>query len=238
MIIKPNPTDAWFRPPISKREYQEAMFRNCLDPNMNEWDKHVEIMKFFYRKDEDVAVALIDRPDEEVRREAFLMSLYDAINTDDEIFDKRAIAVWKALESNNAQQLLIALCGWNSGSIAKRAGLIPDDGYDFFDEENSAVMHVHWSNGQTTTAKCTVDVASNKLYGYRRKVLSAYSGEAEITSVEVEVKPCFGKRKYFFNCITKEEREEQKDFVSYWYSTNPDEDRDPAPQLCVENPYK
>ena len=240
MIINPDstPNPEILYPPISKRSYQEAIYRKCLDPNMNEWEKLRAEREFFYRKDVDVIQALANRPDEEQRREAFLMSLYDAIATDDEIFDKRAVAVWEALRSNNAQELLVALCGWNAGSIAKRARIIPDDAYDFYDEDPGATILVYWSNGETTTSKCKVDAKTNKLYGYRRKVFTAPQHDATIKRVEVEVKPCFRKEKYTFDCITKEQRIEKRDYVSYWYSTNPNEDREAEPSIMIENPYK
>lgn len=240
MIINPesmsNPYIMY--PPISKRSYQEAIYRKCLDPNMSDMERFRAERDFFYRKDVDVINALTDRPDATQRGRAFLMSLYNAIETDDESFDKTAVAVLNALCSNNAQELLVALCGWNAGSIAKRARIIPDDAYDFYDEDPDATILVHWSNGETSTAKCKVDAKTNKLYGYRRKVFAAHQKNATITGVEVEVKPCFGKERYTYDCITKEQRIEKKDYVSYWYSTDPNEDRETEPSIMIDNPYK
>jgi hypothetical protein len=239
MIINPKtmPDPSILYPPINKRTYQEILFRKSLDPNMDGWERLDAEEAFLYRKDSDVEQALINRPDEEQRREAFMMSLYDAIETDDEYFEKRALDVACALRSNNAQKLLVALCGWNSASIAKRAGIIPDDGYDFYKVDPGATILVHWSNGETSKAKCKVDVATNKLYGYTRRVFTAFQNEATVTGVEVEVKPCFTKSKYIFNCITKEERNEKKDLVSYWYSPDPREDRKGEPPIIIDNPY-
>lgn len=240
MIINPEtmPDPSILYPPISKRAYQEIMFRKCLDPNMDGGERLDAEEAFMYRKDADVERALVNRPDEVQRREAFLMSLYDAIETDDEYFEKRALDVWSALRSNNAQALLVALCGWNTCSIAKRARIIPDDGYSFYETDPGATVLVHWSNGETSTAKCKVDAATNKIYGYTRKVFTAFKDVATITGVEVEVKPCFSKEKYTFNCVTKEVREKEKDYVTYWYSTDPKEDRKGEPPIVIDNPYK
>ena len=223
---------------ISKRDYEEAMFEKTLDPNMDETEKYFARMDYLHRRDEDVERALYDSPDARERREAFVASLYDAITTDQESYDKKGMEILEALHSNNAQALLVALCGWNAGSIAKRARIIPDDGYEYYDHDPSAKILVHWSDGRTATSKCRVDAKTNKLYGYNRKVFTANQEGATITGVEAEVIPCFTKQKYRFNCITKEERARDENYVSYWYSTDPEEDRMAEPVQIIDNPYR
>lgn len=223
---------------IDRRTYEEAMYNKSLDPAMDPVERYDLIRAFLFRKNEDTISALNDdRPDAEVRQHAFFECLYEAIMSDEEPFYKKGRAIYNALKSNNAEELLVAICGWNSDSLAKRAMLIPDDGRKFLDDETPATLIVLWSDGTESKEECFVDSMSNKVYGYSCDIFSAPCDTAEIVAVVVELQPDYTEEKQRRFCITKEERESRKDYISYWYSTNPDDAEEPEPSVWVECPY-
>ena len=222
---------------IDKRTYEEVCYAKSLDSNMNPIERQETIHQFMLRPDFDVITSLGNEADGESKCEAFVAALCNAIKTDEEPWRKKCTAIIKALASNNAQELLIALCGYSANSLGKLAMVIPDDDEEFYKIGKQATLVIYWSNGKTSQTKCRIDVASNKVYGYKREVLAEYEDSAEIRWVAVEVKPLFGKDHYLRLCITKEERERTSDCVSYWYSTDPEEDQDPMLAVYIDNPY-
>lgn len=226
-----------FETSINKRDYEMACYRKSLDPNTDPIEREKAICEFMFRPDFDVITSLGNEADGESKCEAFVAALVKAIKTDIEPWHKKNAAIIKALKSNNAQELLIALCGYSANSLGKLAMVIPDDDEEFYDIGKQATLFVYWSNGETSQTKCRIDVASNKVYGYKRSVFTEYEGSAEIRWVAVEVKPYGGKERYLRWCITKEERERTNDCVTYWYSTDPDEAQRPEPAVWIDNPY-
>jgi hypothetical protein len=223
---------------INKRSYEEELYRQGLNPDMDPLERALAIRKYLFRRDEDVLKAMVDRNDEESRREAFVRSIYNAITTDKESLDKKGMAIWNALASNNAEELLIALCGYGSTSLAKRAMIIPDDAEEFYNSETPATIIVYWSNGEISEGKCRIDAKTNKVYGYKRNVFSTYEGSATVRWVAVKVKTCFGRDSYLRWCITEDQRNQTGDYVSYWYSTDAESDQCPEPDEIIENPYR
>ena len=227
-----------FETSINKRDYEEVCYRKSLDPNMDPMERQEVIRQFMLRPDSDVVTSLRNRADGESKCEAFVAALCNAIKTDGEPWSEKCAAVASALASNNAQELLIALCGYGAGSLAKQAMIIPDDDAEFHKIGKKATLLVYWSNGETSQSTCHIDVASNKVYGYKRTVFSAYEDCASIRWVAVNVKPSFGKDHYLRWCISKEEREQLNDTVTYWYSRNPEEDQRAEPAIYIEDPFK
>ena len=230
--------DDMFEGSINKRDYEDLCYRKSLDPNMDLAERYEAIHKFFLRPDLDVLASLHNRADGGSKCEAFVAALCNAIKTDTESWSKKCDAVASALASNNAQELLIALCGYGAGSLAKQAMVIPDDNEEFYRTGKQATLVVYWSNEKTSQTRCRIDVTCNKVYGYNREVFSEYADSAEILWVAVEVTPRIGKDHYLRWCITKEERERTNDHVSYWYSMDPKEDRTPEPKVYIDNPIR
>ena len=226
-----------FEATIDKRTYEEVCYAKKLDPDMNKNDRKTAIRQFMLRPDVDVITSLGNMADGESKCEAFVNALTSAIKEDGEPWRDKCVAIAKALKSNNAQELLIALCGYNAGSLAKQAMVIPDDDEEFYKIGKQATLIVYWSNGEVTRSKCRIDVASNKVYGYKSETLTEYEGSAEIRFVAVEVKTAFDKNSYLRWCITKEEREKNNDCVTYWYSTDPEEAQHAAPAVWIDDPY-
>ena len=220
---------------ISKRAYEERLFRRNLDPGLGEWKKEKLVWEFMHRRDEDTINAMhYERLDDEERQVAFVESLLNAIQTDTESLYKKGWDILEALQTNNAEHLLIALCGWGANSLAKRARIIPDDALAFYDCDEAARLIVKWSNGEQSTSKCTVNPMTFYVSEFRAAAFKKYAETAEITEVIVEVRPEFTKEKYYFRCITKEERDRTGDKLSYWYSLNPDDGDDPEIEIDID----
>jgi len=220
---------------ISKREYEEVLFERNLDPGLSEAEKRKQIWDFMHRRDEDTINAMgYGRLDEEERRLAFVESLLDAIQTDTEPLYKKARDILHALETNNAERLLIAVCGWGANSLAKRARIIPDDALTFYGYDEEARLIVRWSNGKQSTSKCTINSVSFYVSEFRAAVFKKYAENAEITEVVVQVQPEYTKEKNYFRCITKEDRDRTGDKLSYWYSLNPDDEDDKEIEIDID----
>ena len=220
---------------ISKREYEDALFARNLDPSLGEEKKEKLVWEFLHRRDEDTINAMdYKRLDDEERRLAFVESLLDAIETDRESLYKKGRDILHALETNNAEHLLIALCGWGANSLAKRARIIPDDALTFYGYDEEARLIVRWSNGKQSTSKCTINSVSFYVSEFRASVFKKYAETAEITEVVVQVQPEYTKEKNYFRCITKEDRDRTGDKLSYWYSLNPDDEDDKEIEIDID----
>jgi hypothetical protein len=220
---------------ISKREYEEVLFERNLDPSLSEAEKRKQIWEFLHRRDEDTINAMDNkRIDDEERRLAFVESLLDAIKTDTEPLYKKGRDILRALKTNNAERLLIALCGWNANSLAKRARIIPDDALEFYGYDEEARLIVRWSNGKQSTSKCTINPVSFYVSEFRATAFNKYAETAEITEVVVEVQPEYTKEKNYFRCIAKEDRDRAGDKLSYWYSLNPNDEDDEEIEIDID----
>jgi hypothetical protein len=226
-----------FEGSIDKRTYELVCYKKSLDPNMDPEERYKAVYQFMFRPDYDVIESLLNKVDGDAKCEAFVAALCNAIKTDEEPWDQKREAIIKALVNNNAQELLIALCGYGVTSLGKLAMLIPDDDTEFYERDMQATLLVYWNNGKMSQTRCRIDVATNKVYRYKSEVFEEYKDSAEISWVAVEVKPKTGKDRYLRWCITEEEREKTKDFVSYWYSTDPEEAQRAGAVMWVDNPF-
>lgn len=205
--------------PIGKRKLETIKFQESLDPNMDPTERFFLCLENLYRRDEDTLKALdIDRPDGDVRRIAFYESFFDAIKTDQQDWSSKMIDVINALSANNAEQLLVALCGWCSNTLAKRAGILPDDGLEFVDynEDTYKKIIVNWDNGEKTSSECDIEW-NLQVINFDFDIFTKYADTAKIESVNVEVTPYFSKECNCFNCVSKEERDQTNDEFTYWY---------------------
>ena len=222
---------------IDKRTYETNKFIKNLDPAMDEVERQQAIVKYMYRPDLDVIKAITDPNNGASNCEAFCKALCKAIETDTEPLEEKIPMIARAMARNDAQALLIALCGYGATSLGKIAMMIPDDGEEFYNTRVPATMIVGWSNGETSESKCYVDSVTNKVYGFKRSLLQELRNSTEVEWVGVKVKPLCGKEKYFRECISEEKRESTKDEVSFWYSVDPDDYNEPGPDVFVDSPY-
>ena len=75
--------------------------------------------------DPDWIITQMNREDSDDRIIAFYESIHDAIITDGEDWYNKGKEILVALLSNNATELLVALCGWGPDKLAQRAMLKP-----------------------------------------------------------------------------------------------------------------
>lgn len=217
---------------LSKREKEEMRFKHSLSPDMDTDTKLSLWLDFSYRPDKDTIDALnVDRIDCDERRTAFVEAFKVAHKEDNAYPLEIAEYVCRALQTNNAERLLNALCGYSVNDLAKRAGIIPDDNEDVWGYEMSpAVLIVMWSNGETTTCECEVRHRDFKICNFRRKIFQTFKNTAEIENVFVKWEPYFSCECRLFSCVDEEERRTSNDMLSYWYSMTPsDEDDDIDP---------
>ena len=227
---------------LSKREKEEMRFKHSLSPDMDFDTKFDLCEEFSYRPDEDTIDALdFYRFDSKERRVAFMEAFRMEVAKDTEPPHKVAEYVWRALQTNNAEQLLYALCGFSANNLAKRAGIVPDDSNEFSgDEMKTARLVVKWSNGKETACRCDVREEDFKICNFRRKIFQKYADNAEIYGVFVKVRPYSSRKSRMFSCIDEEERKTYNDMLSYWYSMTPsaeDDDNDPDDEFEVFSRY-
>lgn len=221
------------RRPLSKKDKGNQRFYDSLDPDIDEIERKRLMLDFLYRRDGDVIEAMnCGRPDATMRQVAFCESLLNAIQTDEKSWSEKGVDVLKALDRNNAEALLIALCGWGANSLAMRAGLIPKTGdigdiaFDYYDDLEGKLF-VNWSNGKQTFSQCSVSW-DLELVDFDSNIFTIYNNSAKIESVIVEVTPYYADECTCFNCISREERDRTNDEFSYWYRLD-DEDEDIDP---------
>ena len=221
--------DVFKKKPLSKRDLDFKNYEESLDPNIDPWERMFLILEYRHRRDEDTLKAMDgNRPDGEARRIAFYESLLDAIDTDQESWTHKSLDVLNALISNSAEELLIALCGWGANSLAKRAGILPDDGFDFFlyYEDMLGKLIVNWDNGEQSFSECSIEW-NFEVVEFDHSIFKTYADSAKIESVIIEVTPYYSDECNRFNCISKEERDRTNDEFSYWYCLDDaDEDID------------
>ena len=128
-----------------------------------------------------------------------------------------------ALGTNNAERMLIGLCGWGANSLAKLAKIVPDDALDFC-LNDSATLIVRWSDDRISTSKCIINQCTFEIIEFDDEVFTPQTYTAEVEAVFVEVQSEFSDTKYCFACVTEEERNRANDEFSYWYSLECDED--------------
>lgn len=152
-----------------------------------------------------------NREDGVARMNAFIGVLMEEINSDDEPWDKKGRQIAKALCDNDAEGVMIAMCGWSPKSIALKAMLIRDTAHEFHDDDfiDSEIV-VEWDNGDTTESECTVNPATHEVRDLNPEIMR-HDG-AVIKCVTVAVGPD-GEG---FLCIPESKSSLDKD--AFWYA--------------------
>lgn len=210
---------------MSKKDWALEDFKSNLDPNLDKADRVKLILEYMHRRDEDAVQAMrASRVDSDERRMAFVEALMDAIQTDKESIERKATDILWAIETNNAERLLIGLCGWGANSLAKRAKIIPDDGLDFFSHKDEAKLIVRWSDGELSECHCVINPYTFEILEFDDEVFMVYADKETVEDVFVAVHSETSNNQYYFACITAEERDRTGDELSYWYSLERDEE--------------
>ena len=145
------------------------------------------------------------------RYEAFMECCLSEINSDDEPYRKKGRALAIALMRNNADEAVVALCGWSAKSIAKKAMLIRDDQKMFHTEPIDAEITVCYGDGESASSVCKVCPQTHEVHSFDESVF--HYSEKPITSVVVWLAPV--EDLYQFVCIDATAMPENP--AAFWY---------------------
>ena len=177
-----------------------------------------------YRIDPEWLAKQWNREDHDDRLTAFYESIYDAITTDCEDWYNKGRDVFRALMSNNATALLIALCGWGPESLAQRALLTRGVG-QYSDEEVEAKIMVEWDDGNRYSTPCRICAEQHLVFDFNHNIfMQEDNPTAKIVKRFVRFSPFESGYEYDFLCVSKEERDRAKDEDIFWY--DPDEENE------------
>ena len=163
---------------------------------------------------------LMRLPDYEERIEVFVEALQSEINTDEEKWSKKGLYILKSLAENDANALLISLCGWTVDSIARKAMIIRDIDQTFHDSPVDAEMKVEWKDGCHKESKCWVNPQTHEVYDFDEDVFMHPENkmDVEISAVQIGIRPV--AEYYTFNCVECKE-DSADDIDLFWFRLKP-----------------
>ena len=205
----------------SNREIEREQFLKSLDPNLSEEERRDKLFDFNFSTNYDCLANQLNFDDISERATAFVESLYDALNTDEEPWKKKGEAMIASLYRNNVEHFLAVTCGWGAKNLARRAMILPDDDYDYHKEDEDGELIVYWQDGEVTTTKCKVDAGCFGVWNYSYAVFEhPHDCSAVIERIEIKVAP-ISEDTYNFCCYSKAERDQMGDDCLYWYTPDP-----------------
>lgn len=164
--------------------------------------------------DFDIA-AMLTAEDSSARAEAFVEALMIEVNSDDEPWSKKGYFIAKALLDNDANALLVALCGWSGESIAKKAMLIRDTENSFHRDPVPAEMQVEWDDGHRSASPCKMNPATHEVYDFAKSVFEC-EGECAVKQVYLMMDAIDDT--YKFICIQAENADAVTSKSVFWYN--------------------
>lgn len=170
-----------------------------------------------YRIDPAWMLEQLRRPDSDERMMAFYESIYDAITTDTEDWQRKGYDIAKALVENNATALLIALCGWGAESLAKRV-MMTRGIAQYQDAEIECALKVDWSDGVRTTTPCLLDREEHMIFDFNYDIFVREDAPtATIQNIFVRFAPFDDGNEYDFQCVSQAQRDAADDNEIFWY---------------------
>lgn len=154
--------------------------------------------------------------DEHERLEALMEAVVSEMETDDEPWSKKGRQLLMAVAANNAENVLISLCGWSLDSLAKRAMIIRDPEMMFHDEPVEASIEITLTSGECISSDCMVDPATHEVSGFAKELFDR--DEAEIGEVSLSLEPISDI--HTFICVKGKDADSITDPGAFWY--NPD----------------
>lgn len=158
---------------------------------------------------------MLTAEDSSARAEAFVEALMSAINSDDEPWGKKGYYITKALLDNDANALLVALCGWSGESIAKKAMLIRDTDKMFHTDPVPAEMQVEWSDGHRSASPCKMNPVTHEVYDFAK---AAFECEGECTVKQVYLMVESVDDVFEFICVQAENADAVTSKSVFWYN--------------------
>lgn len=102
--------------------------------------------------------------DSEEKCESFVNTFIRELESDGEKYSKKGYYMLKAIKENNLNDFLIAVCGWSSETLLKKAHLIPDDDNMFGDKVIDAKFVSIWDGGYEVMSNCKVDMRTHEVF--------------------------------------------------------------------------
>lgn len=164
---------------------------------------------------------MLSADDSESRTEAFVEALMSEVESDSEPWDKKGYFIAKALLNNDANALLVALCGWSAESLAKKAMVIRDDDKMFHDDPVSAEMLVDWDDGHRSASACMVDPTTHEVFDFSRSLFEC-EGHT-IKQVYLMLDPVDDVHEFI--CIQAEDAEAVTSKSAFWFKPEKHTDR-------------
>lgn len=128
----------------------------------------------------------LTREDAEARANIFMSTLLEEIANDEETYQKKCRQLARALLGNDAEGVIIALCGWSPRSIAMKAMLIRDTEGEFHDDDFiDSTLIVKYVNGDTAEGECTVNPATHEVKDFNPELFDNKYSAVDSVSVEL-----------------------------------------------------
>lgn len=171
-----------------------------------------------FQLDPEWILELLNREDSDDRIIAFCESVHNAFVTDDEDWYHKGRDVLVALLTNNATELLVALCGWGPDKLAQLALLKRSSKY-FAVQTLEGKIIVEWDDGDRYYSPCLIDSKQNLVFDFDRDVFTREDNlEAQIVKTFVRFSPLQTGNEYEFLCVSQTEREAMNDEDIFWYA--------------------
>lgn len=172
-----------------------------------------------FQLDPDWIINLMNREDSDDRIIAFYESIHNAFVTDGEDWYNKGRDVLMALLTNNATELLVALCGWGPDNLAQLAFLKRSTN-QFTDQTLEGKLIVEWDDGFRCATPCMIYSKQNRVFSFDQTVF-AREGKSgtKIAKTWVRFSPLQNSNQYDFLCVSQVEREATNDEDIFWYAT-------------------
>ena len=177
-----------------------------------------------FQLDPDWIIELFNREDSDDRIIAFYDSIHDAFVTDGEDWYNKGRDVLIALLSNNATELLVALCGWGPDNLAQFA-FLKRSTKRFTAQTLEGKFIAEWADGFRCATSCMICSKQNLVFGFSHDIFTREDNpDAQIVKTFVRFDPLHTGNEYDFLCVSKEERDRTQDDEIFWY--DPEETTD------------
>lgn len=158
---------------------------------------------------------------------AFAETIKQEIASDEDTYESIGYNLLKALLTDDADDILVALCGWYVDTLLTKARIVPDTKVKFYDSPLDANIVSVDINGEEFFAPCKVNMQTFEVYDiqtvfegcdkipYGTEIVEEYIVFNDMEDYRFPLKP---KDEVFgLNCYQDDEEFDYSEVVSYWY---------------------
>ena len=160
---------------------------------------------------------ILKAEDSDEKCDSFVSTFLEEVDSDDESYSKKGYYMLKAIQENNLEDFLIAVCGWSAESLLKKSYLIPDDDGVTGNKIIDAIFISEWDNGNVLCeTPCKVNMETHEVFDI---VQCPEAHMDECTELEGEYILIDDIQ---FNVYPKDQvdSDEGKFITSFWYGEN------------------